>query len=215
VHIFKETLFEDNPVTRHSIGNVDIRGDYIGVGLNSQNDQNQSFFRVYTMPVEAFNSGDPYPLNIYKWLVAPGSKFEGGLIVDGDEASIEEKKASLLTQIVVERDKHLHGGFPVPGMGVFQTDDVSIRNVLGTAQMAALAKMGQQPFQIQWRLADDSMVTLDADQFIQVSAGIMGHVKDCYARSWELKGAVEVTDDGSIDMIDPSAGWPPNELPAE
>jgi hypothetical protein len=215
VHIFKETTFEDVPVSTHVVGSVEIRGDYISVGVNSMNDSMASFYRIFNMPMDAFNAA-PYPQNVYNWLVAPGSKFEGGTIVSGDAPSLAEKQVSLLTKIVVERDKALHGGYPATGLGVFQTDDVSIRNILGTAQMAALSKMSASAFSIDWRLADDSMVTLDADGFIAVSAGVMEHVKDCYAHSWTLKAAVEAAeDDATIDAIDVTAGWPANELPAE
>lgn len=217
MYIYKETVVEDTPVSRHSVGHVEIRGDYVTLGVHSYEPApaseagsptgGASFYRTFAMPMSDFNAG-PYPDNCYNWLIAQGSKLQGGSIVPDDAMPLDVQKAQLLAEVRELRDQFVHGGYAAPSIGVFDTDEVSIRNILGTAQMATLSNLQAQPFSVDWRLQDNSVQTFDANGFINIAAGVMEHIKGCYTNSWDLKAQIEAADETTIGSIDVNTGWP-------
>jgi hypothetical protein len=196
----------------HQVARVEIQGSsQVAVHMYSTDPAAQTgqlFTLRHTMPIEAF-SAVPYPGCVMDWLVSAGGPYEGGVVVEDDELTLGVKQDRLTAQVNKERDARIAGGLLFQGLP-FDTDEVSLRNIMGTAQMATLSKMAGQPFAVDWRCADNSMANLDADTFIALAETVMQHVQACYTRSWELKADIAVADDTTIDTIDISAGWPPN-----
>src|SRR3546814_12785622 len=59
-----------------------------------------------------------------------------------------------------------------------------------------------------FKLSDNSIVMLDADQMIEVGKAVSLHGQRMYAKSWELKALADAaTTTEELDAIDINAGW--------
>lgn len=98
------------------------------------------------------------------------------------------------------------GGCDVAGVGRFQTDADSQRKVNGSVSMAMIVGAA---FSVDWRLADDSIATLNAAQMIGAGVAIGQHVAACQYRKNELDALVEdATTVEAVEAINVAVGWP-------
>jgi hypothetical protein len=212
VHIYKQTFFEDNPVSIHRLGRTEIVGDQVIVGLHSQADEtlsSPSFYRGLVMPLSAFTAA-PYPQCVTDWLIAPGGKLAGGIVVTGAEAPLQVKQAQLLAKVEEVRDEHIHGGMTV-GEDVYDTDAASIRNLTGKAQRANLAlTRGDLEWTTPFKLMDNRVVTLTIDGMLDVGEALDNHISGCYGRSWQLKYQIATATAETIGAVEAEllVGWP-------
>jgi hypothetical protein len=114
-----------------------------------------------------------------------------------------------LTRQVNELKNAKQNGTVVTPSGVIDGDDSSKIKLNGLVNMALLALQNSQPFSIDWTLADNSTVTLDANQAIQMglAAGQYVSLVHDYARTLkdQIDSATSVAD---LEAIDITAGWP-------
>ena len=156
------------------------------------------------MPRELFTT---YPQSVIDWLCAPNGPFHGAEVVE-DATSIETLKRTRKRLVEHLRDHHIYSGVLTPA-GFVDSDPNSIRNIQGAHQLASLSKMTQQPFTMDWRLNDNSEVTLDADQMIAMGNAVLAHIQGCYAHSWNLKEEIDLAaTEEDIEAILVGAGWP-------
>ena len=109
----------------------------------------------------------------------------------------------LRAAIEARRDRAIHGGVETP-LGRVDSDDPSIRNIMGLVQMASLAMSMGGSFARTFRLASNDEVPVDAQGMIAIGVAVGEHVDACYRRSWALKAEVDA---GELDP-DIEAGWP-------
>lgn len=115
-------------------------------------------------------------------------------------------KQNVRFEVKARREKAEFGGCNVAGIGRFQTDPDSRSKVNGAALMAVLGGSG---FEIDWRLADDSLVTLNAEQMIAVGLAIGQHVAACQYRKNALDASIDAAATAEVlEAIDIEAGWP-------
>lgn len=103
------------------------------------------------------------------------------------------------------RDSAEWGGCMTP-YGPIDTDPDSQRKI-GGGSTAALA-MGTA-FAKEWRMADNTLVTLDAAKMIEIGLIVVSHVDACQTRKNALDaeiGAAETLAD--LEAINVTAGWP-------
>jgi hypothetical protein len=111
-----------------------------------------------------------------------------------------ERQAALWELVKSLRDEHIDGGY-----AGFDTDLVSRTNLTGAALGATL----DPTLTIQWKMADNSVVTLDASQIVAAAKAVLGFVSACHARSQALGEAImAATDQATLDAIDVTSGWP-------
>jgi hypothetical protein len=94
--------------------------------------------------------------------------------------------------------------------GTAQTDVASMVKISGLVQMATIAKAAEAPFSEVFTMADNSEVTLDADQMIGFGVEVGTHIAAVHARGRELRAAIfaeDITTEG-LASIDLEAGWP-------
>src|SRR3546814_10566296 len=83
-----------------------------------------------------------------------------------------------------------------------------MRNISGFVAEATLSKINGTPFSMPFKLSDNSIVMLDADQMIEVGKAVSLHGQRMYAKSWELKALADAaTTTEELDAIDINAGW--------
>lgn len=111
---------------------------------------------------------------------------------------------------------HETAGAPTP-FGVVDSDDSSKIKITGLVNMALIATQSAQPFTEDWTLADNSVVTLDANGAITMGVAVGQFVAAVHAHARALKTQIDAITvvDGDLDAavaelaaIDITAGWP-------
>lgn len=109
------------------------------------------------------------------------------------------------------RQSMIDAGAPTPE-GVADADLESRVNVLGGVQMATLAKMLNQPFEIAWTMHDDSVRFLDGDRMIAMAMAVGSYAGRCHAASQAIRKQIKKAAAGSsaaaVFQIDVTAGYP-------
>lgn len=102
------------------------------------------------------------------------------------------------------RDDAMDAGV-VYGAHTFDSDAVSRANLAGI--VASVSAGIPLPNGFTWRSADNLDVSMDSADLIHLGGAMLAHVNACYARSWELKAAVDAinqsspTSDAELDAI--------------
>lgn len=204
MYVLKEAeTFTGVSLSIHRIAKIEITNT-VSVFVNSYANETTEIIawqEVYNMPDFLLES--PILDSAYNWLVSSvGPLPDGSLIADITE--LDKAKQRWYNNIRTERDKHIWGN-ALTSFGVINSDEVSIRNVLG----ATASAMALPSFEVDWRMADNSSVSLNASQMIQMGLELQAHIKACYERSWALKAEIEACEDvealGAVGIYE---GWP-------
>lgn len=144
-----------------------------------------------------------------------------GMVIVGDNQGYPQSvdPRSLLTldglkdlrwhEVKQNRDWRIDGGCDVPGIGRFDTDVLSRSNINGAVTGAFMAKSAGAPFAVNWKLANNSLAELDADQMIMVGQTVLAHVSTCHARSQALGLLIAAAETiADLEAIDIEEGWP-------
>jgi len=114
--------------------------------------------------------------------------------------SMSELKAEKWAQVKALRDQRVDGGH----MG-FDTDLVSRTNLMG----ASLGAVLNPSITIPWKMADNSVVMLTAEEIKTAAEAILAFVTACHEHSQTLGAAIEAADDqAALDAITITDGWP-------
>lgn len=117
-------------------------------------------------------------------------------------------KDELRKHINAERDRRETLPFPYLGK-LFDSDERSVKRILAAAQAAQAALSANAPFEIEWVCADNTTITLDAQQMVGMPAAMAQHGYALHQHGRALKAQVEAADSlEALASIDPMAGWP-------
>jgi hypothetical protein len=128
---------------------------------------------------------DPAPAD---WATAPYTVVDGVLVPALDVARARQR--ALINQA---RDAAQDGGAETPS-GRFDSAPRSREFLNGAAQLALMAQLADAPFSIQWTLADNSTVTLDAAEMIAAAAAVAAHVDAMHQRGRVLKARIDAAE---------------------
>lgn len=98
-------------------------------------------------------------------------------------------KAARWLYIRTQRDAAEFGGFAWDG-SMFDSDSASQARIMGAVQMATLAAAQQQPFEIDWTLADNTVRTLDGADMVAVGLALGAHVAATHAAGRALRADI-------------------------
>ena len=114
-------------------------------------------------------------------------------------------KARMFARVKSLRDARETGGLVTP-YGPLDTDPDSQRKISGSVVMAMLGGAG---FTIEWRMADNTLVSLDATGMSTLGVLVGQHVRQCQTRKNELDAAIgAATTPEELNAIDLEAEWP-------
>lgn len=126
-----------------------------------------------------------------------------------DNTPVPSRKLAMVEAIKNIRDAKIAGGVSVAGIGVFDSDEAARLNITGAVVMAQVALATNVPFLMSWKLADNSLTTLNAQAMVLVGVSVGTHVAACHANAQALAVSVqEAEDHDALDAIDLSEGWP-------
>ena len=89
------------------------------------------------------------------------------------------------------------------GGNLFDSDAYSQSKISGAVQMASIAVQAGAPYSVEWTLADNTTVALDAQQMIGVGLALAAHINAVHVRSREIRAAlVAATTPQEIEAVD-------------
>lgn len=103
--------------------------------------------------------------------------------------SLDDAKADAWSRIKDARDAAEFGPFEYDGM-VFDGDAVAKSRLEGACLFVVVLQMQGLPFQTDWTLHDNSVVSLTGEQLISAAIARAGHVDAVFARGRELRDLI-------------------------
>ena len=155
------------------------------------------------LPLAALDVQDPIGSLERALAAQPDGLFAGATYVaDAAVDDIETARACKWADIKAERDRLECGGFDMPGIGRFDSDADSRARIVGAVTAAKIAQDASQPFNVEWTLADNTTVMLDADQVISVGFAMLTHSTSTHEKGRNLRSAIVAAEDAeSLDAI--------------
>lgn len=164
-----------------------------------------------TVPSEAVvvNAETTLEQAVLDWLTGLEGPFAGGQQVSDEDFALVAMRLNMRQAVKRKRDAVEQQGVTLAGVGTFDTDTESQRKVNGAVTMALIAMQYSQPFEIVWRLADDTTATLDAAGIIGVGVAVGQHVAACQANKNALDLLIMAAESvEELEAIDLEDGWP-------
>lgn len=122
--------------------------------------------------------------------------FAGGAVVADATVTLDGARVRAWLGLKKARDDAEFGGFDWDGSR-FDSDAVSQSRIQGSAQLATLAVLADQPFSVPWTLADNSVRTLDRSDMLAVGQAMGVHIMDVHAHGRHLRDEVVAAPDAS------------------
>lgn len=144
-------------------------------------------------------------LSVAESLVAVGGPFEGGALISPTMGDFAIARARLKQAIKELRNQADWGGCDTPS-GRIDSDAASQLKINGAVSLALV--LGES-FTVNWRMSDNSIVTLDAPAMIAIGIAVATKVAACQLRKNALDAevaAAETLED--LAAIDIYSGWP-------
>jgi hypothetical protein len=184
--------------TFHRVAKASLKPEGLGLEVRSYPDESKGtdaflLWQEYPkLPVTALDVNDPYGSLERALTVTEGNPFFGGTYLpEKVEGDLESLKARKWAEIKAARDTQESAGFTVEGIGTFDSDSESRSRITGTAIAAKIAKDAGQPFSVEWTLADNTAVVLDADQVITVGFAMLTHITSTHEKGRVLRAQID------------------------
>lgn len=163
---------------------------------DAANNQNLRWQEYPVLPLAALDVQDPWG-SLERGLVEQvGGLLEGGTFVaDVAADDLGTARAVKWAEIKAIRDQLECGGFDLAGVGRFDSDAESRARIVGASMAAKIARDAGQPYAINWTLADNTTVELDADAVINVGFALLAHVDGIHQRSRALYAQIQSAED--------------------
>lgn len=125
-----------------------------------------------------------------------------------------------LREIIWERAKLCRaaaeaGGCETPA-GRVDTDLESLVRITGAVQAASIALAAGDTLELDWTMADNNVVTLDAPALVAMGRAVALHVDAVHQHGRDLRALIDAAETGeALLVIGLAAGWPGQPLAAE
>lgn len=194
--------------TVHRIRTLEIDDFGIKAVINSYTDTDSSapirWQDTYTLPPGTNTVSDALA-----WLITPVGDFAHGTIGE-DPNAFETARDAMWQRIKYVRDASEGNGSVTP-FGRVDTDPESLLRITGAVQAATIAITAGDALALDWTMADNSVVTMDAEMLVAMGRAVALHVDACHQRGRELRQLVEAAEtEGDLTAIESEiiVGWP-------
>ena len=195
------------PVIGRQLEDFSVRKDDITVRMR-EHDRETGAWGMASFQIPRIDLGDDPEASVVAHMVSAAGAFPNGLIVEDEDYPLAAARIEKKARALVLRDKKATSGLETP-FGRFDTDIASQQKISGAVLMALIAAQSQQPFSVDWRLAGNGLVTLNATTMMQVGVLIGQHVAACQDRKNDLDAALDAaTTLAEIEAVDVESGWP-------
>ena len=113
--------------------------------------------------------------------------------VEPEGPTLDDRKATLRSAINAERDRREQGGFEYAG-NRFDSDATSVIRINAAVNTAVAAVLAESEFSVGWTAADNTTVTLTAQEFLEFSAALAQHSNTQHVRARALKEQLDNAD---------------------
>ncbi len=114
--------------------------------------------------------------------------------VEPEGPTLDDRKATLRSAINAERDRREQGGFEHAGKR-FDSDATSVIRINAAVNTAVAAVLAESEFSVGWTAADNTTVTLTAQEFLEFSAALAQHSNTQHVRARSLKEQLDRAED--------------------
>jgi hypothetical protein len=202
--ILEKTMPNGAIAKYHKAVKLEVREDSTHAVVNSYHAEDMSMISwqdTYSIPlsIQVETLADVEYILTY-----PGAPFDGGVIVPDDTATLDTKKARLLGELRLTRDKEQYKGTSSP-KGPIDTDSKSQSLISSFVSQA----QSDLEFTVNWTMKDDSIVAHNSSEFIELHKAMVKHIEDVHYRYTDLKAEINnATSIEELDSIDIYTGWP-------
>jgi len=110
---------------------------------------------------------------------------------------LEDQKSAKWQTIKLQRSEQEFGTFDWGGY-TFQCDEVSQRRIQGAVQLAAI----DSTMTLDWTLADNTVQTFTAAEYVQIGQALANHVSQCHERGRILRQQIQsATTEAELEAI--------------
>ncbi|QFZ84632.1 DUF4376 domain-containing protein [Variovorax paradoxus] len=152
---------------------------------------------------------DRYPvpitaaLDVETFLIGQEGPFAGGFAVT-EGTSLEAARERRWAEIKQERDKKEASGFPYLG-AVFDSDPRSVQRIVGAVLAAQAAVAAGETFEIEWTVADNSVLPLDASDVMGMPVALAMYADQLHTISRGLRADIEAA--ATVEEVE-AVTWP-------
>jgi hypothetical protein len=126
---------------------------------------------------------------------------------------VESNKLVVYEQVKAIRNALVDAGAPTT-FGVVQSDINSRLNLTASCLAAVISIMQNLPFNQNWTMLDNTVVTFNATDMISFAMQAALHIDSIYARGIQLRTSINAcTTMAELLAIDVGSGWPSPTLP--
>lgn len=182
-------------VSVHRLRRIEVSDDAIHAIIDSYADDEQQAILwqdSYTLPPEAICAA-PFAA-AFDWLVSTNGPFAGGALID-DPTTLEAARDRAWTRIKYQREAVEQAGCETL-YGNVDTTGISLTKLNGAIAAASIVP----DFTIDWTMADNTAVTLDAAALQAVGLAVFAFVDAVHQRSRLLRSYINACDD--IETLD-------------
>ncbi|MCY1197860.1 hypothetical protein D9M72_92280 [compost metagenome] len=159
---------------------------------------------------------DRYPvpmssvLDVETYLISSEGPFANGVVLP-EGTSIEVARERRWAEIKQDRDKKEASGFPYLG-AVFDSDPRSVQRIVGAVLAAQAAVAAGETFEIEWTVADNSVLPLDASDVMGMPVALAMYADQLHTISRGLRADIEAA--ATVEEVE-AVNWPvPTPAPA-
>lgn len=168
----------------------------------------------YTIPLEELSAEEASVLTATQWLVSENGPYKNGVIVSKANYPLAYQRAILGYLARTNRDEAQSGGCTVTVGGETKRIETDLPSRLNVSGAVSLAIVSGDAFSMDWRMADNSIVTLNSADMIAMGAAVGQFVSACQFRKNELDAITdaytEVLSDEDFEAAkaETETGWP-------
>lgn len=202
------TLPNGVDATVHRLQRAEQLDGELNLVINAYMDERNEFVVWQAIFIVPSDVPDGTEASILNWLISEEGPFPGGQIIEDDINGLDWSKAHYKMLINKLRDRYTNIGCQTP-VGKVDSNEKSRVLINQSATDALFAKMTNEPWSIEWRMYDNSLVTVDADDMIAIHRAVTSHTVICSSRAIELKNNVQAAqDENELRTIVIGSGWP-------
>lgn len=194
------TIHRVQRVEATPVGTVVVINSYV----SEAEDAPISWQDSYSVPEDAMTG--PVIPSVLTWLVSPAGPFDGGQLL-ADPGPFDLAVAKVHDRIRALRDAIDVGGCETP-FGRIDTSDKSKIKLTGSVVMASALGAA---YSDEWRMADDTLLPIDAAKIVALGTAVGQFVSACQGRKNALDeavAAVAADDFDALAAININTGWP-------
>lgn len=194
---------------RHECVKFEVHPGFVQPFINSYSDESPDMIAwqtsSHTLPVAIIQVSSLDDVEVF--MTATGAPFAGGVIVPKEAATLDQQKILKRARLKLRRVQAEDAGVITP-LGIVDSDLDSRLKISGAVTMAMLALQNGQPFDVDWRMANNEVVTHDAQAIIAMGMAVGQHIAACQAKKNALDTAIDAaTTEEELAAVDIEAGW--------